>query len=67
MYKNKGKTNDWNKVVLIPVSLKTATIDGSTVVTKVNHDMGLSSTRLVRGTTASPIKLKVIYSRFKDS
>ncbi len=67
MYKNKGKTNDWNKVVLIPVSLKTATIDGSSVVTKVNHDMGLTSTRLVRGTTASPIKLKVIYSRFKDN
>ncbi len=67
MYKNKGKTNDWNKVVLIPVSLKTATIDGSTVVTKVNHDMGLTSTRLVRGTTAAPIKLKVIYSRFRDN
>ena len=67
MYKNKGKTENWNKVALIPVTLTTASIDGASVITKVNHDMGLTSIRLVRGTTAAPIKLKVIYSRFKDN
>ncbi len=67
MYKNKGKSANWNKAVLIPVSLTTTTIDGSSTVTKVSHDMGLTSTRLVRGTAAAPIKLKVVYSRFKDN
>lgn len=34
--------------------------------TKVSHDMSLTSTRLVKGTTTnSPIQLEVIYSRFK--
>lgn len=67
MYKNKGKSTNWNKVVLIPVTLTTATIDGTSTVTKVSHDMGLTSTRLVKGTAAAPIKLRVIYSRFKDN
>ena len=38
----------------------------STVVTKVSHDMSLTSTKLVKGTsTDSPLKLEVIYSHFK--
>lgn len=39
----------------------------SSTVTKVSHDMSLASTKLVKGTNDdnSPIKLNVIYSRFK--
>ena len=38
----------------------------STTVTKVSHDMSLTSTRLVKGTgTNSPLQLQVIYSHFK--
>lgn len=78
------RSTDWNKVVLVPVTLtRTSTSSSSsssyyyyysyyssssqqTTVTKVSHDMSLSSTRLVKGTTNnSPIKLEVIYSRFK--
>ena len=38
----------------------------STTVTGVSNDMSLSSTKLVKGTTSnSPIKIDVIYSKFK--
>lgn len=38
----------------------------STTVQKVTHNMGLESTKLVKGTSSgSPIKIDVIYSRFK--
>jgi len=62
---------DWNKVVIIPVSLTTTTVtSGSTTYTaisKVVHDMSLTSTRLVGG-SANPyddIQISVIYSKFK--
>lgn len=67
MYKNKGTSANWNKVVLVPVSITTSTQNNSTVINKINHDMALTSTRLVKGTaTNSPIKIKVIYSKFKE-
>lgn len=52
---------DWDKVVLIPVELNT---DNSSNVISVNHDMGLSSTKLVGG-EGSTIQMQVIYSAFK--
>ena len=69
--KAKRSTN-WNKIVLIPVEVSTTstyssyTGQTSTVTTKVANDMSLTSTRLAKGTSQnSPIKLSVIYSRFK--
>lgn len=82
------RTANWNKVVLIPVSLTTTSTSSSNssyysyyyyyyygsssssssaTVTKVSHDMSLTSTKLVKGTGAdnSPLKLDVIYTRFK--
>lgn len=82
------RTEDWNKVVLIPVSVtkSTSSSSGSNynsyyyyyygynyssssqsgTVQKVTHNMGLESTKLVKGTSSnSPIKIDVIYSRFK--
>ena len=49
MYKNKGKGENWNKVVLVPVNVITTTQGYTTVISKINHDMSLASTRLKRG------------------
>ena len=83
MYKNKGKSENWNKVVLVPVTLTTSTQNNATVITKINHDMQLTSTRLIKATddpdkdyttdektgkkvASGPIRIKVIYSKFKE-
>lgn len=74
MYKNKGKGGNWNKVVLVPVNVITTTQGYTTVISKINHDMSLASTRLKRGVITtdsngketSPIQIKVIYSKFKE-
>ena len=60
------KHPDWNKVVLIPVSISTATdTDGETHQVSVTHDMSMNSIRL-QGGPNTPIKMQVIYSRFKQ-
>lgn len=83
MYKNKGKGKNWNKVVLVPVNVITTTQGYTTVISKINHDMSLASTRLIVGTddpdkdyttdkktgkkvASGPIRIKVIYSKFKE-
>ncbi len=63
MYRNKvngtGSAN-WNKVTLIPVETTYSTVSSSSsVLTKVTHDMSMSSTRLKK----DDIKVSVIYSR----
>ena len=56
---------DWNHVVVVPVTVSSTTNSyGYTTPVSVNQDLSLCSTKLVRGTTASPIKMQVIYSRF---
>jgi hypothetical protein len=56
---------DWNRVVLVPVTVATATDSyGTTTQVSVTQDMSLCSTKLVRGTADNPIKMQVIYSRF---
>lgn len=79
------RSANWNKVVLIPVTLvrsttsssnyssyyyyyygSSSTTSSSTTVQKISNDMSLTSTRLVKGTSSnSPIKIDVIYSKFK--
>lgn len=60
------KHPDWNKVVLIPVSISTATdTNGETHQVSVTHDMSMNSIRL-QGGPNTPIKMQVIYSRFKQ-
>lgn len=68
-----SKHPNWNKALLIPVSELKATSSSSTTysgttstVIGLVNEMGLTSTRLVRGTKESPIKLNVIYARFND-
>ena len=60
------KHPDWTKVVLIPVSISTATDTyGETHQVSVTHDMSMNSIRL-QGGANTPIKMQVIYSRFKQ-
>ncbi len=54
------KHQNWNKVVLVPVSYGTTST--STAPIWVGHDLSLTSTRLVGGTT--PIELNVVYAKF---
>ena len=61
---------DWNKVVLVPIGATikyTSDYYGNTTpsITAVYNNMGLSSTKLVGGAN-SPIKVKVIFAKFKD-
>ena len=54
---------DWNRVVVIPVSVTT---NSSSQIVKIVHDMSLTSTKLVDGSENpyEPIKINVIYSKF---
>ncbi len=54
-----ARNPDWNKVVLIPVTVDT---DNSGTEVSVNNDMKMNSIRLVGGST--PIQMQVIYSKF---
>lgn len=65
------KHPNWNKALLIPVEAITSTSTASTTTASatpvaVVHSMGMTSTRLVRGTRENPIKIKVIYAKFND-
>lgn len=55
-------TENWNKVLLIPVE---TTTNSSNAIVKVNHDFSMSSSRLVGG--KDKVKLEVIYSRFNSA
>lgn len=70
---------DWNKVVLVPVTVSEATISSSssyyyystssTVTTAISNDLSLTSTRLVGGSEnkRSPITISVIYNKSKKN
>lgn len=72
MYKAKqaGTAGEnWNKAVLIPVTVTTTSSSSSTTSTSsVVHNMGLTSIRLKRGdgTAQGNVKLNVIYNRFTN-
>lgn len=58
---------NWNKVVLVPVSVSTTQSSSNSVVyNKIINDMSLTSTRLIGG-SANPheqLKISVVYSKF---
>ena len=74
-----AKHPNWNKAVLVPIEEVTITSSSSsysyyygytssatqTAVALKNY-LGLTSTRLVKGTDSAPIKMEVIYAKFKD-
>ena len=60
-----GETSeDWNKAVIIPITMTTNT---SNSITKIVHNMGLTNTKLVGGSgnPYDPIEMTVIYSKYK--
>ena len=71
MHANRGSEN-WNKVVLVPVKVTT---NSNSQIMSVVHDMSLSSVKLVRGYGAAeveaganshaPLKISIIYSKFE--
>ena len=58
---------DWNKVVIIPVTASYNTSGSTVELISVNHDMSMSTTSLVGGSDSKygDIEISVIYSKFK--
>ncbi len=52
---------NWNKVILVPASYEVSST--SSAVTRIGHDMSLTSTRLIGGKN-NPISFEVVYGRF---
>ncbi len=63
--KNGTATENYNKILLIPVETTTSSSSSTTVV-KMNHDFSMSSARLVGGKD-DKVQLNVIYSRFNNN
>lgn len=68
-----SKHPNWNKALLVPVENVTITTTSSSYYSSsssqtvaLKNQMGLTSTRLIRGTTANPINIEVIYAKFRD-
>lgn len=57
---------DWNKAVLVPVSVKTSSGTSGTSINAITNEMSLGSTKLVGG-GQKPIEIKVIYAKFDDN
>ena len=68
-----AKHPDWNRVVLVPVTLiQTTTSNGYTTsktTTGIRHNMSLTSTKLVGGSQNQhdPITLNVVYAKYKSN
>lgn len=63
--RNGKQTENWNKVLLIPVEKIETTDDvsKSTIVVKLNHDFSMTSSRLVGGKN-DKVAMEVIYTSF---
>ena len=65
-------SENWNKVVLVPVVATYTTIQSNglsvKILNKVTHDMGISSTSLVGGTNYpnGEVNLSVIYTKYAE-
>ena len=72
MNRSDKKSANWNKAVIIPVTTtyvtsKNAMGNDVNILTRIVHDMSMTSTRLVGGShnTNAPVTIQVIYSKFK--
>ena len=67
MWQKRYQSDNWDKVVLIPVevSTTTSTTSNSTTIVGVNHAMDISSVRLVGGSENrhAPVCVSVIYNK----
>lgn len=58
---------NWNKAVIIPVTVSSTSIGQSSVNTRVTHDMSITSTRLAGGkNNPDAIKISCIYSKYQQ-
>lgn len=59
---------NWNKVLLVPIQLKSSTTSSTTTVTGIEHYVGIVSTKLVGGSNNSfdPVKLNIVYGKFNQ-
>lgn len=64
MYANKGKSENWNKAILIPVEVQTSSSSSSTTASGIANEMNVNSIRLVGGSgnRHAPIRMSVIYN-----
>ena len=67
MYANRGRSENWNKAVLIPVQVtRTASSTSSTATTvaSVSNEMRVTSVRLVGGkdNRHEPVQISIIYN-----
>lgn len=58
------KNPDWNKIVLIPVNITTTTSSSTTTIVNIEHDLRLTSAKLVGGPDGEALKLYVAYTTF---
>ncbi len=65
--KSGNVTENWNKVVLVPVSIEKSESSGSSTVTGISNEMSLKSTRLIGGerNPREPVRITVIYNKFE--
>ena len=63
-----AKHPNWNRVVLVPVTLTYAsnTTTAASGIASVANEMALKSTRLQGGPNGEKIELQVIYAKFHD-
>lgn len=56
---------EWNKVLIIPVNATYTTYNSSSVLSKLTHEMSLSSTRLIGGSENpyNDIEISIIFSK----
>lgn len=81
MWRAKGKSDDWNKAVLVPVtrnySSSSSSSSSSSTLVSVSNEMALKSVRLVKGYSKeqqaagmggnhAPVTISVIYNKFND-
>lgn len=69
MYNGPRTSANWNKVVIVPVSVTKLTSGSSssstTTISKVAHNMGMSSVRLLGGeSNPEALSVSVVYSKF---
>ena len=62
MYFNRNRSENWNKAVLIPVTVSSSS---TSTVSGVSNEMNINSVRLVGGTANKhrPVRISVIYNR----
>lgn len=71
MYANRNKTENWNKLVLIPVQVtmtSASTSSSTTSVASVNNELKVTSVRLVGGSQNQhePVQISIVYNKNRN-